>query len=432
MKSALELAAVFVARGAGAAGGILLSILVARISGVKGLGDFAVLISFVGIAAILARRGLDTILIRLVAVSQFPRRSLRDWSLLLNGLRTVALTSGLLAILGFGIFESNVLGVSFDGSSIVVAGSIPLIALLAVVSGYLKGIGRPWLAPFFEIGGVSLLAAASILAAISLGYTPDLTGLSALFAMSAFLMLVISLVVLPRGVTIIGLFRPSSGTSIIERLEIRRGQFAFTVIALSGFLMQAGSFTIVAPFLSDQELGLTRAAERLAIVISFPILAIEPFIASRVARSLDIGDISRTTKLVLSSSFIGAAMSALPLACFLALPEFFLGLLGPEFIEATPYLRKLAVTHFGIVMLGPFIVVLSMGGGERALMWVSGVSLIVAAISFPLLSMFYGVNGFLFGYVVFALGRGFITCFLALHRMFVKPMTESTPGSHLV
>ena len=79
--------------------------------------------------------------------------------------------------------------------------------------------------------------------------------------------------------------------------------------------------------------------------------------------------------------------------------------MGPEFLRAAPYLRVLALIHFVIVVLAPFTVMLNMGGGERAAMWISLVALALAIVLFPLLSHLYDAAGFVTAYALVVIVR---------------------------
>lgn len=152
---------------------------------------------------------------------------------------------------------------------------------LTLVAGYAQGVGLAWPAPLSSNGGVSLVAAILVLPAAFLGGPVDGDRAGVLFAMVALL------TAIAATIWIWGIARPEEGSSQGRQengLMLQEGRLSFTLVGLSTFLLQAGSFAIAGPWLDDVALGHVRGAERLAVVISFPVLAIQPFIVSRIVR----------------------------------------------------------------------------------------------------------------------------------------------------
>ncbi|MDN5869891.1 MAG: hypothetical protein L0H73_04105 [Nitrococcus sp.] len=413
LKSAIGLAAVFITRGIGAVGGVSLSLIIAQLAGADGLGQFTVFLSFLGIFAILARRGLDTILIRTVALIEHAGIGGRLPAILRHGAHTALGGALVLCLPGAVLLGSGFLGKAIPSAELVFAISLPMVTLLGVIAGYIKGTGRPWLAPLFEMGGVSLAATLLIATTLAIGYRLDLVAATILFACALFALSVCAVLVVAQDMA--RRYIPSEPLEPFpkERAELRQGQLAYTAIALSGFAVQAGSFAIVAPFLSEEALGLARAAERLALIVSFPILAINPFIAARVVRHVQSGCDEALWRLIMKSSLGGAAIALPVLALLLAAPEIPLIYFGTDFVRAAPYLGALALAHFLLVLLGPFPMVMNMGGGEKEMMWVSFVTVAIAVVLYPLAAFWFGVEGFLSAYVLCSVGRAAIVGALA-------------------
>ena len=104
-----------------------------------------------------------------------------------------------------------------------------------------------------------------------------------------------------------------------QKAEFHKGQLDFSLIVLATFLTKAGSFLLAAPFLSEVDLGLLRAAERLALLVSFPMLAINPIIAPGIVRLSRGGDAAGLRRLVLRAVTASSGIAAcllLPLLIF--------------------------------------------------------------------------------------------------------------------
>lgn len=399
---ALEFGMALGARGGSAAGGILLSLLVARSIGSDGLGKFAVFLGLLGTLAILARRGQDMLLIRAVAWSRAHANAAVGVGLLRFALMRVLLPSAALAVLGAALLASGLFGVPFAGAVPGFLIALPLTTGLALVSAYAKGISRTWLAPMFEIGGISLVASMLIFLLMAVVGAPGY---------SAIMLGMIAAMVLLVLVAILFVLRESPHPNALESLtavqsaELKQGELDFTTIALSAFLVQAGAFVLAAPFLAESDLGLLRAAERLALLVSFPVLAINPFIAPRVVQRTRGGNASGLRQLILKAMLASAVLGAPMLLVLLLWPEHALALMGPEFGAAAGYLRTMAVVHFVLAALGPLFMVLNMAGGERAAMWIAVGSLLTGVVCIPAFSSAYHAFGFVLIYALIVILR---------------------------
>lgn len=404
-KAALTFSATMAARGGAALGGVLLSLVVARIAGAEGLGRFAVFLSLLGAFAILARYGKDMLLIRAVAWAEGRARAGTSIALLRHGVLRVLVPALVLGGLASALLASGWLGAPFPGTVAMMPLALVLLTVLALVAGYAKGRSRPWLAPLFEIGGISLLAACLLGLFALNGVAEAETAITVAFLAALLGLIIIASLMIwvdkPHRLPL-----PRLDTDQIS--DLRAGQLDFTLIALAGFLTQAGSFLLAAPFLSETDLGLLRAAERLALLVSFSVLAINPVIAPgivRLSRESDAAGLQRlTVKAVMASSGIAACV----LVPLLIWPERSLTLMGAEFAPAVPYLRIMACAQFLAAAIGPLVMLLNMSGRERASMWINLANLFMALGLIPLSCLVYGPLGFSFAISILVILRVFL------------------------
>lgn len=400
-------------RGCAALGGVLFSILVARSAGAEGLGSFAVFLSLLGALAILARHGQDMLLIRTVAWAETQAQSGVPISLLRHGVMRVAAPALILGVAASGLLASGWLGKAFPGTVAAMPLVLPIMTVLALVAGYAKGRSRAWLAPLFEIGGVSLLAAFLLAGFALLGPVHFGLSVTAAFLLALALLLVVALGMvlldLPNGVRLPWLTPDQTA-------ELRTGQMDFTLIALAMFLTQAGVFLLAAPFLPEKDLGLLRAAERLALLVSFSVLAINPVIAPRIVRLTRGGEAADLRRLIHGAVAASTGVAACVLLPLLIWPERALALMGAEFAEAVPYLRVLACAQLLAAAIGPLAMMLNMSGRERVSMWINVATLALAVALVPGLSLAYGAAGFAVAYAAIIMTRALLVLAAALQR----------------
>lgn len=389
------------ARGGSALGGLLLSMLVARFAGAEGLGQFAVFTSLLGALALLSLHGTDILLMRSVAWADGRNTVGQALGLLWHGVSPVLLASCALGLLGSQLLASGWLGNAFPGTVALLPVALPMLTALALVAAYMKGRSRAWLAPLFEIGGVSLIAA-FVLIGMAWGRTSvDDMGIIRALVIALSLSGAIAVLMIARD------RRLDPGQTADKQLkaELRTGRLDFTLIAVATFLAQAGSFLIAAPYLSETELGLLRAAERLVIVISFAVLVVDPVIAPRIVKLCREGDRPALNRMIVKAMALSGGI-ATPVFCILLIwPEAALALMGPEFTAATGYMIVMALAHFVIAILGPLSMVLNMTGRERMSMRISIATLGLAVVAIPVLSSAFGASGFVAAYTFIIIAR---------------------------
>lgn len=390
----------FASRTIAALGGAFLSIVVGRAAGPEGLGIVAVFVSLVTVSCILARRGMDMLIVRETAKAMHSSESGRLPGLLVIAAQKTLVGSVFALALAFGMIWLGVLGPSLPHSTIVLLVAVPVLSLLAVVSGHLKGLRLTAIAPFFEIGGWSLLSA------VLLSTLSGFGGFSYHALVSFSLAAGAALLALFGGAAIlvvwksIPILQTSLGGSAAKSSSVFVGQFDFTVTAVTSFLVQAGAFLVAAPFLTDNDIGLLRAAERFALIVSFPALVIRPMIMASIVTNVKSGDTARLRRLLIQAGLAGGSLGLVPLAVMLFNPAWTLRLIGPEFVGAAPFLQILAGVHFLVVVLSPLGTLLNMGGSERLMMWIAIGTFVVALALFPVLSIWYDAIGFLVAYSI--------------------------------
>lgn len=419
MKSIIELAAAFGARGVAAIGGMFLSIVIGRSLGPSGLGQFAIFLSLLGLFTILSSRGIGIIIIRETAKSLQKGRRSEAHRVFKHLLLRAFYTSLFFAIIGFVAIAIGVTSIQFSFSSIMFAISLPAFIVIAMCSSYLKGAGKSWIGALIEPGSTALLASFLILLLMRLGAPKNLETFVFIHTIAIILFCIIGLYIVSNSL-LQPLFKHAvKRLSTLEAAQKSKGELPLTVVSLSAFVMQAGFFAVISPFLSEEELGLIRAAERIALVIIFPVSAIEPFISHRVVQAFHSDNASALQKLLAKAVFVGGVISFMPLLVIEAYPGPLLSLMGDEFTAAVPYLRMIAILNFMIVLLNPFSTALSMAGADKELMQISIIFLISSLILFVLSAILGGAMGFVICYMLVSSFRVIAITFVA-HKFMTK------------
>lgn len=410
LRGPLRLGFAFSTRALGAFGGYIFSLIIARAGGPETLGQVTLFISVLGLLSLLAVRGQNMVIMRDTARLAQSHDRRQAQIAVIEGARTLWWSIGLAALAGAALLASGLLGQVPDFSGPIFLVTLPLFAGLSLMAGYVKGLDQSWMSPFFEIGGLSLVAAL-LLWLVMPGVAAELPHMSLLLAMGVGV--VATVILLRPG----GNPAPKPLGSPNSDRRLGQGNTAFLITAVATYATQGGVFLLAAPFLSSEDLGLLRGAERLAIMVSFVSLAINPFIAPRIVRQVEAGNRVQLRRLMAKAVGAGAAFGLAPLVLLLSFPVPALTLMGEAFASAKGLLVALACVQYAMLLASPFVMVLAMGGQEKVGMWISLGALGSAVVLIPLGTVVFGLAGFVVSYAVVVLGRTFASLILSFRRL---------------
>ena len=412
--SVASLVATLGSRGGAALGGLYFSVVLARIAGADGLGIATQILSFLLIACIVLRFGTDQTLIRIIARLAAQGHGPLGRGIFVRCLAVVGAVSTLVAIGTWFAIPFIVQGNTADIARILVV-ALPALALVNVASGYLKGLKWSALGALVEIGAISGLAA---LLAV-------LTGASTLLGALEQLVVVTYLVCaagIIAGFILTPKARPGAEESDESRARLRGllvGGLAFTIIGLSLLATQAGSFAIGGLALGDTEIGLLRGAERLALMVSFALTGINPFIAPRISAAWKTSGVTGV-RAAYRKAVAASVAVAMPIALVLAAAgPFLLAFFGKEFIAAYPFLLVMLVGQLTHACMGSLNMVLTMTGQERAAMWISLATLAGGALALYTMSAGFGALGFASAYSLIMVCRE-LAMYFVVRRFFAR------------
>ncbi len=368
-----------------------LQVLFARLLGPVEFGVYSFVFAGLGLCLILAKVGLDSTLVRLVA--EFSAQ--RDFGRLL-GLVRFARTTG--PVLGFLVGVIALVVVTTTGQPespamyrclVVGAALLPLAAFSELTAAALRGLRRVVVALSGDgiirpcVAGTGIL----ILAALEPRW---LSGAAALLAFLAgtIASLLVASIVLQRELP--------DGVAVVDASDRRRYlRTATSLMLANGFLIAMYSLdTVMLGALADTTAaGFYSVASRVAILVLFAMNAAQTVAAPMLAAASGARQSSELRSLVRTLNGL-ALLAAVPASLVLfAGAEACLSLFGDEFRAAAPALRILVLSQLLNVLTGPTGMVLSMTGQERSLAWL----LLAALMLNGLLNLFwipaYGVVG---------------------------------------
>ena len=342
-----------------------LQVLFARLLGPTEFGVYSFVFAGLGLCLILAKLGLDTTLVRLVAEFIAGGDLGR-----LRGLVRIARATG--PLLGILVGASVLLLVTNTGEPetpslyralVVAVVLLPLAVYSELTAATLRGLRRVGVALAGD-GIVRPCVAGAAILVLAARWPAALTGSSALLAYLAGTVasLTVTSVVLHR-------ILPKVAATA-DFTDIRRYlRIATSLMLASGFLVAMYSLdTVMLGLLADTTTaGFYSVASRIAIFVLFVMNAAQTVAAPMLAAATASKGPSELRGVVRTLNAL-AILAAVPGSVLLLVAaEPIMGMFGAEFREAAPALRILVLSQLLNVLTGPTGMVLSMTGQERSL-----------------------------------------------------------------
>lgn len=368
---------------------MVFQVVLARMLGAEDAGRYILALTCMTFAAVLGSVGLDSVLVRYVAISS----SLGQWhsvaSVRRNAMRiaipaSIFLTAVLFASadwIAIVVFKDKSLGLYIR----IMVLAVPFWVIASLHSEMLRGLKRVGQYQMLQSVALPIITIAGL---VLFGYEYGLAGQAACYVFASLFAMLLAIVWWKQAV-------PSTLTEgkEISGKELLRSGLPL-MWAASMFYLNAWVATIVLGIYgSPVDVAMFNAANKLAWAISFVLLSVNSIAAPKFAalyKSGSPGELQRTavqtTRLMM--------LVALPLMalCFV-LPELFLGIFGNEFIAAAVALQILIFGQMINVMTGSVGQILTMTGHEKDLRNVITSGALLNTVLAVVLVQQYGLNG---------------------------------------
>ncbi|MCG9697099.1 oligosaccharide flippase family protein [Shewanella sp. Isolate11] len=186
----------------------------------------------------------------------------------------------------------------------------------------------------------------------------------------------------------------------ISLRDIRNSAMPNWVITIMLHIVQWSAPIFIGVYLVAEQAAYFSVAQRVAMLSSFVLMAVNLVVAPKFAAFWNKGDIEgiRTTALFSVRLLI---LSAMPIVLLMLIfPDFLMGLFGDEFKKGSTLLQILVIGQTVNVLTGPVGYLLTMSGNERDLRFSVLVSGFGVLFLVPIFTFFYG-----------AIGAAFVTAF---------------------
>lgn len=355
----------FLVRFIVAVGTLGLGILIGRLFGPGGMGLYAIAQSLLLGIAMLARQGMDGSLMRYVGrnaasshINLYLYWALRR-SLIVSFLAAISLWLFRFEIES--IFKALGLADILPG----IAAAAPAFTAAYILSGFFKGIRRPAVASLLENGSVALLS--GFLIFIFFGSSKDTHLIGYAYGVASWIVFIQGLfhVILwnlkKRRLSI----NEPSLDSLISLSSFMSTSYAFFVTHFARFIQTVLGVIIAGLILSQEELGLFKAAQQVSVIVGFILIVINAVFPPRFSALYHNGEFRALERLARQGAVLGVVVAAPLIAICIFFPSWVLGIFGNDFRDGAWLLRVIAIAQVVNVSCGSVGFLLNMTGHER-------------------------------------------------------------------
>jgi O-antigen/teichoic acid export membrane protein len=385
----------------------------ARTLGPQGSGRFMLALTCVTLATVIAKAGLDSVLVRNIATNA----SLGNWrSVVSVWHNSMSISIPVSLAVGFILFVSAHLLANrfFRDPSLstyirIMAPAVPLLAATTLHSEMLRGLKH--------VGTYQALQGVVIPGTATLGLlilAPFYGGIGA--AVSYLLSTVIAAM---AAVTLWRRALPSqiSNGEEITRLELVRSGLPLLWAASMFFLNSWVATIVLGIYGTPKDVGLFNAANKLAWITTFVLLAVNSIAAPKFAAIYRSGSVADLERIAVQTTRLMMMVATPVLIACLIVPTFLLGLFGEEFRIAAPILQILVFGQATNVATGSAGQLLIMTGHEKDLRNLITSSAIINTVLAMALAAHAGLFGVAWSVAFSTIYTSIVAILMVRHRL---------------
>ena len=361
-----------------------LNLLISRALGAEGVGVYQIALATATLLAVASNIGLDTVVLRSVAVAWRKGDVGMARTAILRSLRVVAMLGGglglAMALLSWPMTHWMMDQPELQVPVMIMAFAVPAIAMVRTISASIRATGRVVLSQ--SLDGVSYTSITLLTLGIlwlARGELPLLAP-EIVYAGSCVLVMLFGLTRIRKLID----GWPTGAQSVSLRSGLR-----IMVIYLAAYFCDWIAVVALGTWHDPAEAGVYRVAVQFGLLFTLVRNSFDQMVGSHIAARYADGDYRAMLGLARKTGLLGGALCLPLLIVLVAVPEWLLGLFGPDFVRGAPALVILAIGQFIAVTVGPIGTVLDMAHREHIAMRIElGVAALTIALFLVLIPLY--------------------------------------------
>ncbi|MCX7284560.1 MAG: oligosaccharide flippase family protein [Novosphingobium sp.] len=405
-------------KGTGAVASFGLNLLISRAMGAEGVGVYQIALATATLLAVASNIGLDTVVLRSVAVAWRKGEFGMARAAIVRALRVVAMFGlgiGLtMALLAWPMTHLLMGQPDLQLPIMIMAIAVPAIAMVRTISASIRATGNVFLSQ--SLDGISYTG----LTLLTLGglwlWQGSLPPLAPEIAYAASCVIIV----------LFGLTRIRKlihGWPHGEQTVSLKSGFRIMVIYLAAFFCDWIAVVTLGTWHGPAEAGIYRVAVQFGLLFTLVRNSFDQMVGSHIAARYADRQYRGMLAIARKTGLMGGALCLPLLIAIVAYPEWLLGLFGPGFVRGAPALVILGIGQFIAVTVGPIGTVLDMAHREHIAMRIEiGVTVMTVALFLVLIPL-YDLTGAAMAITLAILGRA--VALLVANRAFIRDMERA-------
>ncbi|MFN3424210.1 MAG: lipopolysaccharide biosynthesis protein [Novosphingobium meiothermophilum] len=402
-------------KGGGAGASFALNLLISRTMGAEGVGAYQIALATTTLLAVAANIGLDTVVLRSVAVALRRGDEGAAHAAIRRALRVVTLLGlaigGAMLLLAWPMTHLLMERPELFWPVAIMAAAVPVIALVRTISASIRATGSVLLSQ--SLDGVSYTGMTVLVLGglwVGLGSVPVLAP-EVVYAAAC-------LIVMLFGLTRIRKLTRHWPVGA-QTLSLKSG-LRIMVIYLAAFFCDWIAVVTLGTWHGPAEAGIYRVAMQFGLLFTLVRNSFDQMVGSHIAARFADGNYRGMLAIARKTGMIGGALCLPLLGLILLAPEWLLGLFGPGFVRGSSALLILAIGQFIAVTVGPIGTVLDMAHREHIAMRIEiGVTIVTIGLFLVLIPL-YDLTGAAMAITLAIIGRA--VALLIANRAFIRTM----------
>lgn len=364
-----------------------MNIAVTRSMGAYESGLFFLAFTIVTILATGGRIGLDQVVVRFTAARFTEKRTSEIYSILKQSLIYAGVASISVAIVLYAVVSTEFAASTFSSNITSVLNiaviSIPVIALYTLVGLSLQGLKRVGWAML----SLNVIVPCSML---SMFYFKPVSNA---YDASIYLIYACGLALAFAVLVWINVAPSKDNSGKFSRHVLVTACLPLWGVSLLAQISQWSPQLILGWMGNTEDVAYFAVAQRTAMLTSFVLFAVNAIAAPKFSSLYANADIEGLRRIAKWSVRVMVCISLPMVMLLMSLPEFFMGIFGPQFTNGCIALMILAAGQFINIATGSVGYLLSMTGKEKLVLYNSLASTLVAVSCSFVLIPIYGLNG---------------------------------------
>ncbi len=367
----------------------LITFYIASALGSEKMGVYFLSLAIVSICFVIARLGLDNIVVRRVAVADSHHESKTIKTLHSDCVKIITLSSFLLFLLLYvsSYFLANTV---FNKPELELPLSVFSMAIVPFAISYFhgemfRGLHKIAKSQFIQNVGVSLIC---ILLLPIFMTNWGLYGAVIAYVLAALIVACMSFYVWKRTVDTLNV------TLNIARVkQLLSESLPLLWVNLASIVTEWLPIILLGIWAGASDIGIYGIAMKIAMLTGLVLLAVNSAVAPSLAKYYKQNDIEKMKKTAFLSNKLMLLVSAPVIACIVLFPDFLMGIPGDEYVAGVSVLIVLGIGQFINVLTGSVGTILAMTGYEKVLWRNALIGAILCIVLCLILIPFLGALG---------------------------------------